>query len=213
VASRKLLNVLCVSVAGLCPAAAHADLPHLVGFVVYSAAETGQSNGSTYFYTSNANTTASRQIVTPAGGLPQTTAMSFELAAGDNTFSFAPEQSFSPGNFVGIQLYFNLSGAVFQPLGPGFAPDLAAYLPIGTSNFSIPAAGSGLIDYGAGFGSLIGYSGATSVTVGDYQIAISALNATDAPSGSMTLSVTPVPAPAATALLGIGGLLACRRRR
>ncbi|MBX9736377.1 MAG: hypothetical protein K2X32_05575 [Phycisphaerales bacterium] len=206
--------------AGLTASAAYAGdpSPFLTGFLLYrSNADGSANNNPAYFYTTNGNIGAARQTLTPSIGPAQTVGISFLLTPGANTFTFATNFPVDPGLFAGVQLYFNTTGTPFQPIGAGVAPDLAAF--VGTSSpspLANPAAGAGIIDFGNSFGPLAAYSGATSVTVGNWVISVSALSINRTPTGSMTLSVVAIPSPAAAALLGLGGLMAAgggRRRR
>jgi hypothetical protein len=199
--------------AGLTASAARADVPYLVGFVLYRSTSVGASVDSNYFYTSNTNLAALRQTLTPASGSAQTSSISFELSPGANTFRFTPTAAVDPGEYAGVQLYFNTTGSIFEPNAPGFAPNLAAFVLTDSSSYSAPSNGTNVIDYGNSFGALVPYSGATSFTIGGYEISVSSLTINHSPSGSVTLSVVAVPAPATIGLLGLAGLGAARRRR
>lgn len=192
--------------------AAHAQAPYLVGFVLYRCASDGTAINDPYFYTSNGGLVAYRQTLTADTGSTQNAAISFPLSLGANTFTFSPSGSADPGSFAGVQLYFNATGTPFQPIGPGIAPDLAAFVPTGSSPWAYVPAATQVISYGDSYGPLVSYSGATSFTVGDRVITLSALEINQVPAGSMTLSVAIVPAPAALPLLALAGIVARRRR-
>jgi hypothetical protein len=191
--------------------------PHLVGFVVYRADGLGNAlNSPPYFYTTNLSINAARQVLTPEGGAPQSVSISIPLLEGANTIGFTTGFSVNPGGHVGVQLYFNDSGGVFNPAFAGVQADLAAYVPTGTSLLTAVDAGRSLIDYGDSYGALVGYGGAVSFQVGDQIITISNLEIDAIPSGSITLDVATIPAPAAFgafAVAGLGGLMGGRRRR
>lgn len=192
--------------------AAHADGPYLVGFVLYRCTPDGTAINDPYFYTSNGNISAFRQTHTSGAGSSQSVGISFGLSLGDNTFSFTPSGFADPGSFAGVQLYFNSTGVPFQPVGPGIAPDLAAFVPTTSSAWSYVSAGAQVISYGDSYGPLVSYGGATSFTIGDSVITLSALNINNQPSGSMTLSVSTVPAPGVLSVLALAGIVARRRR-
>lgn len=193
--------------------AARADVPYLVGFVLYRCTPDGTAINDPYFYTSNGNISAFRQTLTSGTGSTQVVGISFELSLGDNTFAFTPSGFANPGSHAGVQLYFNSTGAPFQPLGPGIAPDLAAFVPTAAAPWSYVPAATQVISYGDSFGPLVSYGGATSFTVGGHVITLSALEIDHAPSGSFTLSVSAVPAPAALPLLAIAAIAGRRRRK
>lgn len=192
--------------------AARADGPYLVGFVLYRCTPDGTAINDPYFYTSNGNISAYRQSLTDGTGSTQNVAISFPLSLGANTFTFSPSGLADPGSFAGVQLYFNATGTPFQPIGPGVAPDLAAFVPTGSSPWASVPAATQVIGYGDSYGTLVPYGGATSFTVGDRVITMSSLDIDHLPSGSMTLSVAIVPAPAALPLLALAALAARRRR-
>lgn len=193
-------------------AVAHAEIPYLVGFVLYRCTADGTAINDPYFYTSNGNIPAFRQTLTSGTGSSQSAGISFGLSLGDNTFSFTPSGFADPGSFAGVQLYFNSTGVPFQPLGPGIAPDLAAFVPTTSTAWSYAPAGTQVINYGDSYGPLVSYGGATSFTIGDSVITLSALNIDNQPSGSMTLSVSTVPAPGVLSVLALAGIVARRRR-
>lgn len=192
--------------------AAYADGPYLVGFVLYRCTPGGTAINDPYFYTSNGGLVAYRQTLTDGNGSTQNVAISFPLSPGANTFTFSTSGFADPGSFAGVQLYFNATGTPFQPIGPGVAPDLAAFVPTGSSPWAYVPAATQVISYGDSYGPLVSYGGATSFRVGDRVITMSSLDIDRVPSGSMTLSVAIVPAPAALPLLAFAGIVARRRR-
>lgn len=190
---------------------AYADGPYLVGFVLYRCTSDGTAINDPYFYTSNANAGGFRQTLTSGTGSVQTSSISFALSSGNNTFTFETGAPVDPGEYAGVQLYFNSTGTAFDPTGTAL-PGLAAFLPTGSSSWAYVPAATEVINYGDPFGPLVSYGGATSLTIGDYVISLTALEIDHQPAGSLTLSVTPVPAPAVLPLLALAGI-ATRRRR
>lgn len=188
----------------------------LVGFDLYSSGSDGTNAGGGYRYTSNSNDGgAYYQQLTPTVGSPQTQAISFGLHTGSNTFDFNVGccGSVNPGSFAGVELFFNGTGASYNPTTNGIAGDLSAFVSTSGGAFTIPTGGTGVQDFGPG-GGLAAYSGATSFAVGSDVITLTALNITTTPSGSFTLFVTPEPG--SFLLMGLGALaigLVVRRRR
>jgi PEP-CTERM motif len=191
---------------------ARADTPYLVGFLLYRTAPDGTAINDPYFFTSNINISAFREILTASSGPSQTASISFPLATGDNVFTFTPDNQGDPGDYAGIELFFNNTGTSYDPSSPGVAPDLAAYLRTESSALAFPIAGTQIIDYGNSYGSLVSYGGATSFSIGGHTITLTALSIDHTPQGSMTLTVA-VPEPGALSLLGLGGVALLRRRR
>jgi hypothetical protein len=125
---------------------ARADTPYLVGFLLYKSAPDGTAINDPYFFTTNENIGAAREVLTPGFGPPQITSISFPLAAGNNVFSFEPLGFADPLDYAGIELFFNNTGTSYNPISPGVTPHLAAYIPTGSSPFAFPSAGINLID-------------------------------------------------------------------
>ena len=205
---------LAAAVAWFFWSSAQASTVYLVGFELYKSAADGTAINDPYFYTTNPNIIgAAREMLTPSVGPAQTTSISFSLDPGDNIFTFSPDFHGDPGAYAGVELFFNDTGTSYNPNVSGVRPDLAAYLPTGSSPLAYPGNGIEIIDYGNSFGALVPYGGATSFTVDTQIITLTDLSIDHEPAGSFTLNVAPVPEPAAVVMTSLAGLYVLIKRK
>lgn len=202
------------------PKEAHAQA-FLVGFELFAPDSTGNNQGSGYTYTTNSNINFARQTLSLNGGPTQTTAISFLLGAGNNSFTFTPPNSF-PTSIAGINLFFNSTGTSFNPTaGAAVAGNLTAVANTNNSgSFFFPIAGTSVRNYDTGLTDAP-YSGATFFNVGGQRITLTQYSVNNTPAGTFTLNVAPTagvtaPEPGSVALLFTGvlplaGLVARRR--
>ncbi len=172
---------------------------YLSGVVSYGANAGGGSVTEPAEFDNLLGTAPTAEIT--INGQPRGT--TYLLSDGPNAFTFSGVWS----NFNALSLYFSPTGAAFSRPS-GSMPDLVTY---GSTAPLTPAAGT-LVQNNGPFSGLIAYSGATSFTLGDRSVSVTAFSFSPA-SGSGTFELTVVPAPGAAALLGLGSLLAARRRR
>lgn len=203
-------------------------LPYLVGAGLYDANSDGSARLLGFRYTTNSNDTSAALPLDLTGDTPDAGAVgktiSFELGLGTNVVTF--ERSRSAGytpSYYGLQLFFNGSGTSFNPsqISPAIIGDLVASVQANSSSFLIPGAGTLVPNYGNNGTSsstvtTAPYNGATSFSVGLYDIAVTGFDiahdrgGANTMSGSFTLEVTQrtptpsVPEPYVPALLGVG---------
>lgn len=127
----------------------------------------------------------------------------FLLLDGANLFAFSGVGS----QYNALSLYFAPTGAPFsRPFGS--LPDLVVY---GSSAPQTPAAGT-FVQTNGQFSGLGSYSGATSFTIGDRTVSVTAF--TFSPTSGLGLfELTVVPSPSVLGVVGLAGLAALRRRR
>jgi hypothetical protein len=204
---------LAVCLIMLAPAALQAQV-FLVGACYYSSTSDGAAASSTYLYSTNSSVSSIRLMLDLNGNV-QNNAISYLLAEGDNVFNYSGAQSFDPGPFGGIEVFFSSTAASYNPGGAaGVAGDLVAATPTdGSGVFFHPAAGTLVRSYdninSGNNPGLAPYSGATSFTVGDRVVTITAFDSNTFPNGTFTLNVTAaaVPEPGHWILIGSAGAM------
>ncbi len=174
----------------------------LSGVVTYSSFSDGSTSSEPAEYDNIVGTNNSELIVNSAAR-----GTTFALTPGVNNFTtryISGYQSFS--------LYFSSTSAAFsRPFAS--APDLVVY---GYTNIPLtPAAGIAVQNNGQ-FSGTSPYSGATTYTVGNYELSVSGLvinvGGTNT-SNTFQITMREIPAPGALGLMSVAGLLASRRRR
>ena len=194
----------------------------LAGFAYYYSENTGFASGPSFVYSSD----LFGPFVSPVGltgtspvSSTQSSSIAIPLQLGANTFAMSIP--FVNGGYGGIDLMFSGDGSSYNPVsGTSRAPDLAAYVATYTSTpvvpFAFPTAGTLVHDY-AQYSPETAYSGATSFTIGNETVTVTALQFPpgDGTTGSMTLTVTSVPEPSSLLLCALGtlGMLAYAARR
>jgi hypothetical protein len=207
-----------VALAGFESSPAFADPIFLVGFEVYAANPGGESAGGGFKYTSNINdTTFTPEALTLSGGSTQTSAISFALTTGVNTFTFVPPSDVPLTNLfgAGIELFLSTSSTSFNPTTNGIAGNLVVYQQTNVNGAPLGATGIEVEDYGPGIGNAL-YTGPSSASllIGGETVTVTNLFTDINAAGSITLAVSSVPEPNALVLLGLGtaGLLFHGRR-
>jgi len=180
-------------------ASAHADV-WLSGVVNYTTFFGGSSSGEPLEYDNIVGTSNAEIII---NGAPRGT--TFPLAVGVNDFTTSLQSGFN-----GFSLYFATAPGPFdRPFNS--LPDLVTY---GYSNTPLPLNPGAMVQTNGQFSGTLPYSGATSVTIGDYSLSVTGLGiAVDGVRNTFQITVTPVPAPSAAAAFLAAGVVATRRRR
>ena len=194
---------------------ARADI-YLVGAQLYQAGSQGQ-NASAYQYSTNSSTTHEPFRLNGGSG----SAISFLLTGGANIFAFTPNtnESFDPGSFVGLNLFFNTSGASYNPAYPAVASgDLTVAEAVGSLVFFTPTAGQSILSYGTDGSSIVTApaNGFASFVLDGKSISVGSFSVNHNPSGSFTINLASVPESGSSlALLAIptAGLFAFRHRQ
>lgn len=210
-----LLTLLCA------PAWSYASV-YFVGATQYSA---NTANGAVfatgYRHTTNSIDPGSSAFPLDYAGDaigPVFRDIAFELAIGDNVFTFDRSTASQSASGYGLTLYFNNTGTTLtaptSTTSP--APHLAVYSAVSTpSTFAIPNSGISVDAFGA-ITTNVAYGGATSylvdgktVTVTGYTVQHATFNS-GGPIGSFVIHVTPEPA--SVVLLGAGLAVLARRK-
>lgn len=195
--NKQFFSCLAVSALSGLAASAHAQI-YLSGVVSYGANASGASITEPAEFDNILGT--GNFAVTINGQARGTT---FLLLDGANLFTFSGVFS----QYNALSLYFAPTGAPFsRPFGS--LPDLVVY---GSSVPQTPAAGT-LVQTNGQFSGLGAYSGATSFTIGDRSVSVTAFTFSPT-SGSGSFELTVVPSPSALGFVGLAGLAALRRRR
>ena len=198
--SISFLLIVC-SIFIVCCAAAQAQIT-LTGAQIYAAGDNtnGAFSGGGYRYTTNS---------ADGGGFALSTneqdekAISIPLELGDNVFSFSGTVApADPGNYVGLSLFFTDTDSVmdnsFNPdTTSGVAGDLTVFTQMNSlsNSFSTVAAGIQTQTYDAGAIGAAFANGQQSFTFGSVEVSVTAFTVSNSPfnpSGSFTLTVTPL---------------------
>ena len=151
----------------------------LAGFDLYTSDASGNNASGNYRFSSNANDQSFAEKLT-TGAASQSKGIAFDLADGDNTFTFAPDPDVNNGhgdhpntNLAGIDLFFTGDGTSFNPTTtdtPGIAGNLVVFAPTTkATTFSFAGQGISAQDYqdqGVGRPRTAGPRGSTSATGG-----------------------------------------------
>ncbi len=170
----------------------------------------GVVNYSTFFGGSSSSEPAEYDNILGTGnsaitinGAPRGT--TFPLVVGVNDFTTSLQ-----GGYNGFSLYFATNANPFnRPFGS--TPDLVTY---GYGSTPLALTPGSLVQTNGQFSGLAVYSGATSVTIGNYTLSVTGLGiSVNGNSNTFQITVREIPAPGAGAMLALAGLVAARRRR
>jgi len=197
---------------------AHAQ-QFLVGAYLFAANTSGVTSTVLYQYDTNNTDAAS---ILSINGLTKN--ISIAVPSGSTVFTF--DQTLNTGLFPtgtngDLGLFFSTTNTPYNSTTPRTPDLLVSRNTDGLTSFFTPATGTAINTYFySNGGSTIAANGATSFVVGTSTIAVTAYSVANKPSGSFTLTVTPLattPEPGSVALLvglGLSGsAFALRRRR
>jgi hypothetical protein len=189
----------CLALGGvLCTSVAQCQV-YLVGANTFPTAASGAWINNGFTETTDANNGGHTTLHVNGSGYA---GMSLLLTPGVNTIQFISDLNESAGfsaGYVGMNLFLNGTGTSFNPITGPNPGTLTITGHAGSPTFFVDAGGTSILSYDSGLSGTMA-NGATSFTVNGQTVTVtgftvSSLGTSGFPVGTLTLYVTPAPAP------------------